>query len=182
MRSGIHDGAWVAVQTRANAEKQVALSLVYRGYESFLPLHLYARSRFGKKVTVELPLFQGYVFCKWSSVNPFLIVAIPGVIRVLGNSQGPAAIDETEMRSIRRVVDAGSLAKPWQYLSVGQRVIVHRGPLHGVEGIIADDDRSRVLVLSVSLMQRSIAVQISREDVSLCPISMTTPHILKEIA
>ena len=61
------------------------------------------------------------------------------------------------------VLRSGLVAQPWPFLAVGSRVYIERGPLAGVDGIITNTDKLYRLVVSISLLQRSVAVEIDRE-------------------
>jgi transcription antitermination factor NusG len=90
---------------------------------------------------------------------------IPGVVHVLGNSAGPIPVDEEELQAIRRTVESGLLVMPWPYLNVGDQVVVEEGALSGLQGILVRvKDRVRVVV-SLTLLQRSVAVELDRDCV-----------------
>jgi transcription antitermination factor NusG len=58
-------------------------------------------------------------------------------------------------------VDSNLQANPHPYLRVGQRVRITEGPLANVEGILIERNTGKgLLVLSVNLFQRSVAVEI----------------------
>lgn len=157
------DGRWVAVQVRAGCEKTVSFCLRERGYEEFLPFsrgfrHRAERSR-------EFPLFPGYVFCRYVRVPRHRIVEIPGVVRVVGASQGPFEITEEEMLGIRRVVDSGLYSEPWKFIQIGQRVVVTNGPLDGLAGILVNTGKGARLVVALPLLGRGVAVEIAAADI-----------------
>ncbi len=64
------------------------------------------------------------------------------------------------------MVNAGTPAKPWPFLRDGDRVRVDEGPLRSVEGILLSTERDDHLVVSVTLLQRSVAVRVQREWVT----------------
>ncbi len=75
------------------------------------------------------------------------------------------------MAAIERVVLSGVRAEPCPYLETGQNVRIEDGPLRGLKGIlISFKDRHRIVV-SVSLLRRSVAVEIDRSQI--CPIGPT---------
>lgn len=162
----IRDGEWVAVQVNGNAEKKVSVGLRERSYEHFLPTYTIRRAP-GSRIPVEMPLFRGYVFCRWASSNAHRIVNIPGVIRIVGAGRLAIAINEDEIIAIRRIVNAKVLSMPWHYLVGGDRVRVACGPLSGLEGVVSCRKRS-YLVLNVTLLQRAVAVTIAPEHLVPC--------------
>jgi transcription antitermination factor NusG len=141
----------------------VATLLRQKGYEEFLPLYKERRRWSDRFKWVELPLFPGYVFCRLASESRLPILTIPGVLHFVGIGKAPAAIDDAEVATIQATIRSGLTAEPWPFLSVGQRVRVEEGPLTGVEGLLVDDRKRQRIVVSVSLLQRSVAVEIQRD-------------------
>jgi len=161
LESGLEAGfPWYALQVRPRFEKIVASTLLSKGFEGFLPLYR-RRSRWSDRVKeIEEPLFSGYLFCRFDVNRRLQIVITPGVIRVVGIGKVPMPVDDREIAAIQSIVLSGLQASPWPYLHVGQKVIIERGSLAGVEGILVAQKGSARLVVSVSLLQRSVAVEI----------------------
>jgi transcription antitermination factor NusG len=116
--------------------------------------------------TIEIPLFPGYVFCRPDLGAQMPIDAVPGVTGVVTFGARRAAVDHWELEAIRAVLTKGMVAQPWPFLKMGRKVAVERGPLKGVAGIIVRDKDLYRLVLSVTLLNSSIAVEIDRDWVS----------------
>lgn len=151
---------WYAVQVRPRSEKSVAAALVAKGFEGFLPLYK-RRSRWSDRIKVlELPLFDGYMFCRLDITKRLPILVTANVIGIVGIARTPVPVDDKEMDAIFSVVLAGAGAEPCPYLQVGQRVRIDRGALSGVEGILLAQARPARLVVSVTLLQRSVSVEI----------------------
>ena len=151
---------WFALQVRTRQEASVAQQLNGQGYEQFLPLYK-VRKRWSDRIKeVNAPLFPGYLFCRFNPQDRLPILKTPGVIQIVGFNNGPAAVDEAEIHSIQTLVAAGVPHQPWPFLAAGDRVRIESGPLLGLEGILIDVKRSHRLVLSVTLLQRSVAVEI----------------------
>ncbi len=151
---------WYAVQVHTRYEKAVASNLLAKGYESFLPLYR-CRHRWSDRIKVlELPLFDGYLFCQFDVTQRLPILVTPHVIGVVGNGKAPLPIDEGEMAALFAIVLAEAKAEPYPYLQVGQRVCVDRGPLSGLEGLVLAQGKPTRLIVSVTLLQRSVAVEV----------------------
>src|SRR5271154_5360943 len=151
---------WFALQVRTRYEAGVADQLSRQGYDRFLPLYK-LRKRWSDRIKeVDAPLFPGYLFCRFNPHDRLPILKTPGVIQIVGFQSGPAAVDESEIRSIQSLVAAGVPHQPWPFLAAGDRVRIESGPLLGLEGILTEVRRSYRLVLSVTLLQRSVAVEI----------------------
>jgi transcription antitermination factor NusG len=165
---------WFALQVRTRQEASVAQQLNGQGYERFLPLYK-LRKRWSDRIKeVNAPLFPGYLFCRFNPQDRLPILKTPGVIQIVGFNNGPAAVDEAEIRSIQTLVTAGVPHQPWPFLAAGDRVRIESGPLLGLEGILIDVKRSHRLVLSVTLLQRSVAVEI--DSALITAISPSRPR------
>jgi len=152
--------AWFAVQAKTTHEKRVASLLSYQDYKCFLPVYT-ARRRWSDRIKeVELPLFPGYVFCNFNVHARGPILKTPSVTGIVGIGGKPVAIDDAEIDALERINRSGLGLCPHPFLQVGQRVCIEGGSLDGLEGIILDAKTRNRLIVSVSLLQRSVAVEI----------------------
>ena len=162
---------WYGVCTKKNFEKATAGSLAYKGFECYVPCFRHRR-RWADRVTeIESPLFSGYVFCRFDVSKRLPILTTPGVVSVVGIGKQPLSIPDHELAAIRTILESAQHAGPWPYLREGQKVRLERGPLSGVEGIILKKkkgDKWR-LVVSVTLLQRSVAAEVERDWVQVVP-------------
>jgi transcription antitermination factor NusG len=176
MQTGASVYPWYALRVKSRHEDVVAAHALARGYESFLPKYNLRRKWSDRMKESEQPLFPGYVFCRFDPLNRFPVLSVPGVVHVVGFGKELAAVEETEIEGIRTAVRAGLPREPWPYLQVGCKVCVERGPLRGVEGILLGFRGERRLVLSVTLLQRAVAVQVDEDWVRALPEGTTAPH------
>lgn len=175
----LHPG-WYALYVRSRSEHQVARHLTEKGYETLLPLHRETRRWSDRIKDVTLPLFPNYVFCRMSSTGVGLIVGTPGVVRIVGTGATPVPIDTGEIDAVRRIVSAGVPVGPWPFLHVGQRVEIQSGPLNGLQGILTRAGNADKLVVSVWMLQRSVAVEIDRRQaVPLAPPRAEQPSSVR---
>jgi transcription antitermination factor NusG len=158
---------WFALQVRMRHESGVVDHLQGKGYEWFLPLYK-ARRRWSDRVKeVDSPLFPGYLFCRFNPHDRLPILKTPGVTQIVGYNHVPVPVDEQEILAIRRLVASGVPNFPCAYLEVGSKVRIEAGALRGLEGILIDLKGKRRLVLSITLLQRSVAVEIDSDAVSV---------------
>jgi transcription antitermination factor NusG len=151
---------WYALHVRTRYEAGVAAHLRGMGYEDFLPVYKH-RSRWSDRVKdMETPLFPGYLFCRFDVRRRLPILKTPGVIQVVGYSRQPIPVEETEIEAIQALISSQIPCQPWPYLEVGAKVRIESGPLRGREGVLVDFKGSQRLILSVALLQRSVAVEI----------------------
>ena len=162
--------AWFALQVRDRHESMVATHLNGKGYQCFLPLQKSRRQWSDRSKDLEQPLFPGYVFCRFDPLNRLPILVTPGVALIVGVAKIPAPIDEAEIAAIEAAVKSGLPSQPWPFLQIGQRVRIDQGPLCGVEGILHEIRSRHHLVLSVTLLRRSIALHIDGTWVTRSPL------------
>jgi transcriptional antiterminator NusG len=151
---------WYGIRTRSNHERVAATVLTGKGYEPYLPVYRLRRRRADAVVESEHPLFPGYVFCRFDVKTRLPILTTTGVISVLGFGKEPVAIPDEEIEAVKAVLRSGLPAEPCAYLREGQRVRVTHGSLDGMEGILVKKKNQLRMVISVSMLQRSISVEI----------------------
>jgi transcription antitermination factor NusG len=160
---------WYAAYTRANHERRVAHELMERGVENFLPQYESLRKWKDRQVLLAMPLFPGYVFVYLALENRLAVLQVPGVSCIVGFAGKPAAIPGEEFERVRGLLGRGLRATPHPYLKAGRRVRVRSGPFAGLDGIIVRRNNRRRLVISLALIERSIAVEL--EEASLEALS-----------
>ena len=167
---------WFALHVRSNHEWRVADSLQTKGFEKFLPVYRVRRRWSDRMRDVDQPWFRGYVFSRFVVERRLPVLTIPGVIDIVGNGRTPTPVDDSEIEGLQRVARGMLAAEPWPYLRVGEAVRVDRGPLAGLEGRLTTIRKPARLVLTVSLLQRAVAVEIDEQCVT--PITQSWPHRL----
>ena len=154
---------WYALRVKSNCEKGVALMAQNRGFQEFLPLYRARRRWSDRWKEMELPLFPGYVFCRLDAQRRLPLLTIPGVLHFVGIGKTPAPLEDVEIEAIQVAVQAGLSAEPWPFLEAGQRVRLEDGPLTGIEGTLVSTATQHRLIISVTLLRRSVAVTIERD-------------------
>jgi transcription antitermination factor NusG len=153
---------WFALRVKSRREKAVAAIVKNKGFEEFLPIYESCHHWSDRLKSVGLPLFPGYVFCRLDPQKRLPLLTIPGVLHFVGIGKTPTPIDEAEIATIQKAVQSGVLTEPWPFTQVGQWVRIENGPVAGLEGILAETSKPRRLIVSVTLLQRSVSVSIER--------------------
>jgi transcription antitermination factor NusG len=167
---------WYALQTRANHEKQVAAKLNAQSLTAMLPLYTEVHRWKDRNKKIDTPLFPGYVFVKMDLADRMRVVVISGVVRLVGCGNHPSPIPENDMKVITSCLQLRSWARPCSYLTAGSSVSVVCGPLQGLKGILLRRKGVARLVLSVGMIQSSVAVEVDENDVLPDdPVSRMTP-------
>jgi transcription antitermination factor NusG len=157
---------WYAAYTCANHEKRVAAELGARDVEHFLPLYGSMRRWKDRRVQLQLPLFPGYVFVRIAQCQRLRVVQIPSLVRLVGFGGLPTALPDAEMEIMRSGLSQNLRAVPHPFLTVGRRVRITCGPFAGLEGVLKRKKSGMRVVVSLELIQRSVAVDVDAADVS----------------
>ena len=160
-------GNWFALSVNVRHEKVVSELLRNKGFDTFLPLykrrHQYAR----RSREFELPMFPGYLFCHTSLTRRLPIMTTPGVIRMVGAGRLPIPVDNKEIASLKKAVEAGVPMSPHHFWQSGDIGRISTGPLAGVEGVVIKSKQSMRLILCVTLLQRAVMLEIDSSCVKL---------------
>jgi len=155
---------WYVLWTRSNCEQLVHDQLSAKGFELFLPkLGRWSR-REKLRCLARVPMFPGYLFLRHAidKTSYIEVCKTRGLARILGDRWDRlGTVPERDIEAIQKVLtaDVPTIAHP--YLQEGQRVRITHGPLTNAEGILVKyEPKKGLLVLSVELLRRSIAVQI----------------------
>jgi transcriptional antiterminator NusG len=164
------DGAqWFVLWTHSHSERLVHDQLAGKGFEMFLPTIRTWSRRKGVRAPIALPMFPGYVFLRHSiDKRSYIEIAkARGLVRVLGERwDRPTPVPDDEIGAIRRVVAADVPVFPHPYLREGQQVRITAGPLAGLDGLLISTKLQKGLfVVSVALLQRSVAVEVDCRQV-----------------
>ena len=162
-------GPWYAIWTHSHCEQLVHDQLVRKGFCVFLPkVDVWSRRR-GTRRLISAPMFPSYLFLRHAldKASYIDVSKVRGLVRVLGERWDRLeAIPEREMDAIERVVTARQPVLPFPYLKEGQRARITGGPLAGVEGVLVEAKPNKgLLVISVHLLQRSVAIVVDGTDV-----------------
>ena len=157
--------AWFAVFTSSHHEKKVSHRFLEQQIENFLPLyseiHHWTNRR---KVTVQLPLFPNYVFVRIDRRQRGQVLQVPGVLAIVGRGYEPTPLPDFEIESLRSGLHLRKF-EPHPSLEVGTRVRIRVGPLEGMEGFLVRKKNNLRVVLTVPLIDKSVAVEVDAGDI-----------------
>ncbi len=160
---------WYALQTKTQYERHVVRALQEKVFEPYLPMVCTRRRRKGTISEVPTPLFPGYVFCRFELRNRLHVLRTSFVRSVVSSCGVALSIDEGEIEAVRSAVAFGQNPHPHPFLKVGQWVRVECGAMEGVEGVLLEFRKQYRLVVSITLLERSVAVDIDEAWVSSIP-------------
>ena len=171
---------WYALQVRTRYERVVAEYLTGLDYEWFLPVCKDRKRWSDRTKQTEAPLFPGYLFCRFDAQNRLPILKVPGVVQIVGYNRQPVSVDEVEIAAIQTLVASGVPNQPCSFAEIGDHVQIASGPLRGLQGILVESRGRQKFVLSVSLLQRSVAVEI--DSMSVTPVRPIPGSTLREFS
>lgn len=161
----VNAAAWYALRTASNRQFRVREALRERGIEEFLPAYFEEVRWTDRTKRSERAFFPGYVFARFSLSSRRELEAIPGVVGIVSCGSDPAAIDATELESLRRVVETIKTVLPCAYVA-GETVEISRGPLAGARGIVTRTKGAVRLVVAIEILRRAVSVEIDAADVT----------------
>jgi transcription antitermination factor NusG len=170
---------WYAAYTAPRHEKYVTQQMDGRRIDCFLPLYRSVRRWKDRRMQVELPLFPGYVFVHMALRDRLQVLQLPGVVQLVSFSGKPAALPDAEIEALRNGLAGNFCAEPHPYLTVGRRVRVRTGSVAGLEGILLRRKQKFRVVLSIQLIQRSVAIEVDEADIEPAPPMRTRSATLE---
>ena len=157
-----------ALQVKFRHEVPTAALLGLKGYEPYVPTRFIRKRWSDRYVRVEEPLLPGYVLCRFDVSNRLPVLCTEGVQGIVGSGKVPVPVDESELQYLKDLVAAGLELTPCKY-QPGQKVRLEDGPLAGVEGVVVESNKQHRLIVSISLLQRSVSVEVASEWVRALP-------------
>ena len=159
---------WFAAYTSPRHEKRVNQQLEMREIEHYLPLYRTQRKwSDGSRVTLDLPLFPGYIFVCIERAQRVRVLEVPGVLAIVGGTSGePASLPASEIAALRTGLSQRN-AQPQALLKVGQRARIRSGAFAGMEGVVQRMKYSYRVVLTLDSIMQSFAVEVDGEELEL---------------
>ena len=161
----ITESMWFAVQTRPMCEQRVKLSLSRKGYQCLVPMYRRMRKWCYRFVEVELPLFPMYVFCCATPSLAGRVITTQGVTRLVTFGERLAEIEAHEIEALQRLAQSSLVREPWMYLPNETTIQVETGPLAGIRGKYCLSDKKHRILINVTILQQSVAVQLDEGTV-----------------
>jgi transcription antitermination factor NusG len=156
---------WFALVVKPRFDKAVARMLGAKGFETLVPTYRKYHTYGTRTKVSELPLFPGYVCCRFDLRSSLSILSTPGVVNVVGIMSVPTALSDVEIQSMQAAIRAHVPVQPFPFVNVGQRVRITDGALAGLEGIVLGAKPKLRIVLSITLLQRSVLLEIDGDQV-----------------
>jgi transcription antitermination factor NusG len=168
----LHGPKWFVLFVRSNQEKKIAQRLAECEIEHFLPCCRSVRQWKDRRVTLEMPLFPGYLFVRLPFLERSRVLTMPSVVSLVGGRNSPSVVSPEEISWIRLGVEHGN-AKPHAFLTIGQRVRIIAGALSGMQGILLRWQNNTRVVICLDSISRSFVVEVDLASVE--PLTLPDP-------
>src|SRR3954452_10840241 len=156
---------WFAIWTKSKQENRVTAILSNKNFDVFYPVYRVHRRWSDRTVQTELPLFPGYVFCRLDVLKRLPVLTTPGVVGILGSSTEPVPVADHEIEAVQAILRSGQRPEPCPFIREGQRIRVIDGSLEGQQGILLKKKNECRLIVSVTMLQRSVSVEIDHHSI-----------------
>jgi transcription termination/antitermination protein NusG len=174
-RQESNDQPWYALAVKHQHENAVTSGLKETGFETLVPLYKSLRKWSDRTKQIDAPVFPGYVFAQFPYEDRVRVLRIPAVRNIVSFNGKPATLTPAELAGIRAAVELKLPLRPWPFLKPGDLVRIDRGPLKGLEGTLVQEKDCLRFVISVDMLQRSVAVEISPQ--MIVPLRTRTAHV-----
>jgi transcription antitermination factor NusG len=159
---------WFAVQTRYRFEKKVVAQLNQKSCEVYLPLLTEHHSWSDREKMVTIPLFPGYVFVHIDQSHDARrnVLQTAGLIGFVRFGGIVPAVPSKQIEDLQLLLQEKGLFSLHSFVRAGQRVRVRGGCLNGLEGVLVQHEKGK-LVISIESIQRSLAIEIQGYELEL---------------
>jgi transcription antitermination factor NusG len=160
---------WYAIHSRSNFERRIAGELAAKGIETYLPSYEEVHQWKDRKKKVDIPLFSGYVFARFSDSprRRLTVLQTSGVVRILGRGDAIEPVPDYEVEAVRLLLNSKISYFPHPFLQEGVEVRVKYGALAGLTGILIRLKSQARLVISVNLLSQSVAAEVDAQSVEM---------------
>jgi transcriptional antiterminator RfaH len=163
------ESPWWVLHVASRQEKVLARFLLERDIPFYLPQAEKKTKRNGRNFTSYIPLFPGYVFLRGSREQRATALRSNVIASTLEvHDQERLA---GELRQIRDLQLSGAVLVPYEEITTGDPVKLTDGVFKGYTGTVVRERGEMRLVVSISLIRRSVLVDVSRDGVA--PVKQT---------
>jgi transcription termination/antitermination protein NusG len=165
---------WFAIEVKQRYERFVAGILEEKQIAALSPFYVVRKQVSDKVRALEIPFFPGYVFGRFDPAKRMPVLTTPGVRRIVSIGKEPVALSDEEVHSVQLLLRSKSNVQQHPYLRLGSPVLIVRGPLAGLRGYLVEMKSSYRVIVSVTLIQRSIAAEV---DISMLSADPSVAHV-----
>ena len=151
--------AWYVLYTSPRAEKKAQERLRQMGIETFLPLHKVKKQWSDRVKTVEVPLFNSYIFVKCNDHQVRQLPLVYGVTRVVFYLNKPAIVREKEIDAIKEYL---KIAQNKKIITSGDKVEIITGPFKHKAGKVLHLTKTKAKLI---IEEIGINISVSLQEI-----------------
>jgi len=157
----MNEKKWYALYTKPRWEKKVSQLLNERRIENYLPLQKMLKQWSDRKKWVQEPLFRSYIFVHISSDEYLPSLQTSGVVRFVTFEKKAVTIPPVQIEAIKTYVQTGEeMIQDIPDVKTGDRVVVIRGSLKGLEGTLVQVSKKKRLRIMIDGIQQSLHIKV----------------------
>jgi transcription antitermination factor NusG len=159
---------WFVVRTRSRFEKRVVAQLKHKSCEAYLPLRTEQHTWSDRQREVTIPLFPGYAFVQidQSPVSWQNVLQTAGLIGFVSFGGAVSIVPPKQIEDLQLLLQKKGSFSLHAFVRDGQRVRISSGCLKGLEGVLLQHEKGKVLI-SIESVQRSLAIEIQGYELEL---------------
>ena len=164
--SGSNDN-WYALYVRARHEKKVEQQLQRIHVQTYLPLRRVLRQWSDRKKWIDQPLFSSYIFIQTDEKGRYNALRTFGAVKIISFNGKPAVVQKSEIENIKNILRENPSAESCPILSAGDRVLVIRGPLTGLQGNLLEIKNKHRLVVAIDSIKQAMCFDVDISDINV---------------
>jgi transcription termination/antitermination protein NusG len=159
---------WFAVQIRYRFEKSVVAQLTQKNCEVYVPLRTERHGWSDRKKVITVPLFPGYAFVRinQSRESRQAVLQTAGLLGFVAFGGTVVPVSPTQIEHLQLLLQEKVPFSLHPFVQTGQRVRIRGGCLHGMEGLLLQKEKGK-LVISIESIQHSLAIEIQGYELDL---------------
>lgn len=151
---------WRVLYVHPRSEKKVLLYCGIGNITSYLPLRAETKVYQRRRVTVEKPVFPGYIFARLDPDSRLAILKSNLIVRIMDTPDQRLLLHQ--LAQIRKALKANPALVAVPAIVKGIRVRITNGPFLGIEGVVASVKSSGRVALNVDMIGQAIAVEVEK--------------------
>ena len=155
------DKKWYAIYTKPRWEKKVAAGLDEKAIENYLPLLKTLKTWSDRRKWVQEPLFRSYIFVHVNAEDYFPALQTPGVVKYVSIERKAVSIPPLQIEAVKTFIESGEdLLADIPEMKTGDRVLVIRGPLNGLEGNLVEFQQKHRVRIMIDGIRQSLHLNL----------------------
>lgn len=157
---------WHALYVASRQEKKVFEKLQKKSIEAYLPILKTMRQWSDRKKMVEVPLLNGYIFVRISSLENDKTIQTPGVVNFVRAEGKIAKVREVEIDRLKQLIELGYQMEAngvKRTYKEGDKIKITSGALKNIEGFVVENKEGRYIDVLLESIGQSIRVKLPEE-------------------